>query len=246
MRTSNYVLNAVAAAAADMTLAGSLLTIKADDANTQRVFDYQLIKKGSVVKEIAVAEVLQVSTVTFTYAANTVFSFSLQQYVAGKLLSNVITIDTTNANISSAARMAELILKKVTALGYQITPSGAGSPVTLTAITRYPKFTVTNVSNTTIATTTTAVYSKHIYQDLVDQGITGGIAGNVYTRYRFIAGKQVGEMFGVQSELHNEEVCWFLNEGDGDTAALITRLDRWLSGLDNAGTGVNQEAFSQT
>jgi len=78
---NHYVLNAVAGAAADISLNGGRLTIKANDAALSRTFDFALIKRGSWAKETTLAEVLQVSTVAYTYAVNKVFSFSFRQRI---------------------------------------------------------------------------------------------------------------------------------------------------------------------
>lgn len=250
MRTSNYVLNTCAASAGDISLAGSILGIKLNSTVT-RNFNYQLIRKGSLQKITAVSEVLQVSTVTVTHAANKVFAFTLQQRVGDRLLTNTISVDTTNPNYATAADIYTAMNAAIVLLGYKITPSGT-SPLTLTALTRYPQFTIVNISNCTIATGTAGVFSVNKGQDLLDQGFTDSVTANLpvsanaYTRYRFVAQKEAGDRFGSEAQIETEEINWYINDGDGNAAALITRFDRWLSGLDNAGTSYQPEAYSQT
>lgn len=243
---SQYVYNAPAASAADITLAGSLLSMTLNDAGLKRVFDYGLIKRGSFTKTVAVAEVLQVSTVTYTYAANTVFSFQVSQLINGSTKSAVISVDTTSPGIRTDALVATYIKSQVTALGFKITPSGSASPVTLTAQAGFAKFEIKAISNVTIATTTAGVNPVGTYAALLLEGVPGITVGASYTCYEFIVASSDGQMYGKESSLGEEKIKWYLNEAGTNTAALITRFDRWIAGTDNAGTAVNQEGFSIT
>lgn len=247
MAKKSYVLNNVAASAADISLSGGILTIVLDDNGTKLVTDYQLIKRPANTKKVSVAETLQVSTVTYTYAANTVYAFTVSQDIDGKTLSRTISIDTSNPGLGTDALVAAAIVKKFNLLGFKITASGAASPVTLTAITGYAKFTIVGLSNVTVATGTAGVYAVNTYADLVARGITGGVAGNVYTSYEFECGAYSGNGFGgTEKHLDYNTVEWLINEGDSDAATLITRVDRTINGMDSAGTGINADIASLT
>lgn len=242
----NYVLNSVAASGADATIAGSILTMKVNDAGLIRNFDLTVLKRGSLVKTTTVAEVLQVSTVTYTFALNSAFSFTVSQEIDGVKKTAVITVNTTAPGITTDALVASYIAKLVNAQGFKITVSGSASPVTLTAQAGYPKFDIKAVANTAIATTTAGVNAVNTYASMTAQGITGQTSGSTYTSYKFINGNRKPGLFGREAIIEEEEVNIYLNGGDGDTAGLVTQLDNWFGGLNTAGSAANQEAYSIT
>jgi hypothetical protein len=243
MEQKAYVLNTVAASAADITLAGSILTFTANDAGLKIAIDYLNLKKPVVARVAPVAETLQVDTFSYTYAANKVFAFSLVQRVGDDNLQAVVSVDSTNPGLSTDALVYAAFIKKVTALGFKITPTGGAGVVTLTAQAGYPKFKMVAVSNGVAATTTAGVNAIGDYADVVAQGGTPTV-GNTYSKYEFVSRVVSGEKFGRETSSDVKKDIWFINNGDGDAAALYTRVNNYLAGLDNAGTAVNNEGFS--
>jgi hypothetical protein len=243
MEQKTYVLNSVAASAADITLAGGILTFTGNDAGLKVAIDYLALDRPVIARVAPVAETLQISTFTYTFAVNKVFSFNIMQRVDDENLQATISVDSTNPGLSTDALVQAAFIKKATAFGFKITPTSAAGVITLTAQAGYPKFKIVAISNGVAATSTAGVNAVGDFADVVAQGGTPTV-GNTYSKYEFVTRHLGGEMFGKQASADTRKDIWFINNGDGDAAALYTRVNNYIAGLDNAGAVANPEGFS--
>lgn len=206
------ILNAPTAAAAGITISGRKLSIESTPG-----FTYPLI--SGYTKQAAVTEVLQISTVAFTAANNTTYRFNLQQMVDGFLKSLIVTYISDGSG--TAAEIDAAFTAQITKEGFKITPSGAGTPLTLTAQAGYPLFTIANIENTTVATGTAGVEAKGtvakvtlLIAGLNNTGTDLLVSGNVYTQYQFVYGKPTTPSFNIIDRNTNLEIHdLFVNEG---------------------------------
>lgn len=147
------VLNTIAASSADITLVARKLNVAITSITGSGQFptlDYPNIISATVSPSIT--ETLHVTRVGFTFANNTVYSFTINQVVDGQVISKFVTYTSdataTNTEISTAlaASFANTALK-VTVTG------GAVAYVTVTALAGYPTFQVVLGSTGTMTDT---------------------------------------------------------------------------------------------
>lgn len=153
--TQNYVLDSVAASGADISLTGGIITIKADATNYIYLPNQYIKHLGQTVYPVSnyLLEQAQISTVTYTPAANTTYSFYLRQPTYNEYGYKEATISvTTDATLYTDASIASRLTASINAVfGTAITVSGSASPLTLTGGTGYPVYTISAVSNVVIA-----------------------------------------------------------------------------------------------
>lgn len=197
----------------------------------------EFLKISGYTATAAVAETLQVSTVAFTAANSTSYRFFLSQTVANGIVKALI-VNYISDSTATAAEINAAFTAQINAMGFQITPSGAGTPLTLTAKTGYPIFTISQIENTTVATGTAGVAAKgtavaaaalvagdfNTYTDLF-------VSGNTYTQYQFTFGRIDIPSFDIIGRnsvgyIHN----LFVYDGDAQYAAFNTALTNLMSG----------------
>ena len=116
-----------------------------------------------------IAETLGVVSCAFTAAANTEYSFSIVQIIRGVQVTQPITV-TTGTVAPSAGDLYTLLATQVnnytTAGIINVTATGSGTPMTLTAGTGAPYFQVLNAVNVTPTVSTTGVYPTGVGAEL--------------------------------------------------------------------------------
>lgn len=152
--TNNAVLNTVAATAGDITLAARKLNVAITTSTGSGAFptmDYRFIE--SIRIQPSLVETLKVSTITFTAASNTDYSFSVTQAQTATGSPVTVMARYTSDSSGTAAEIAAGLNANINAnsgaLG--VTISGASTTLTLTAVAGTPLYTVTAIENTTYA-----------------------------------------------------------------------------------------------
>lgn len=235
----NYlVLDTVQAAAADLQLAGGVISFGNP---LQVICDYKNLIPGKCSAVAAVAETAQVSTLTFTAANSTDYGIRIDQFdpVNGRTItkfyyytSDATATATEIATAFAAAINADTTIK-VTAVG--------GATLVLTADAGYALFTVTNITDTTVANvlTTPGVVAKGTQAALALKGIT--VSGASYSTVHMEYGMNMTPVItGQLTEKYVLDI--YLNQADGDTAALVTAFDNLFAGV--AGGVANPEAIA--
>ena len=260
VRNTVSFLEAVAATAADVSLAGHILAIKGCPP-----VDTRLVEK--FVLTSTVAETAQVTTVTPTNAASSNFSLQIQQfvpsigtYVQVAYLSNVTAASGSSATTICDAWRSQLALTnnlRITASGtttliltakaitaptgtngggapiFRVIQVDSGNPANVTPV--YPMGTIG------IVTGTAGVHSVNTTNDLLFLGYSDAVAGETYTSLRMqYRDASVNESAGNVSQGRNVHTL-FINNGDVDAADLVTRLGQIRDGLDSAGTAADAE-----
>lgn len=104
-------------------------------------------------------EIVQIGTITYTPASNTRYAFYIDQVING--VTNTILVDYTSDSTGTDAEIAAAILANVNAAqasgAIQVVATGSATPVTLTAQTGYPLFTVRTVTGVTYASAQTNI-----------------------------------------------------------------------------------------
>lgn len=221
LRTSNSILSTLQASAADISVAGHKLAI-----TSCPIIDYRKLESMGTGLLASVAEVLQVTTVTFTAANNTAFSINITQFVdsIGTYVNEVFTFNTdassqTATDICNGFRAMINVNPKL-----QITASGTTTLI-LTAKSRSPIFRVTGAfpSNTVVSTGTAGVASRGTYADLVELGVTGAEVGATYSQVPFTYVNLSGSLLGNTESDQNLHTL-YVKEGIANFAAFSTRI----------------------
>jgi hypothetical protein len=176
------------------------------------------------------AEVLQTQTVTpAAFAAGNVYQLTIGQMINGVV--NTVNVEYTavasDLNVTTVCNKLRSIIATLTAVGQiQITGSGT-STLILTAITGYPVFVASMVSNLTINAGTAGAAARGKGADLVAQGFESisevPVAGTNYdlviinytsevNDLNTIARTQVAQLFVYFNEATGTDLGLFLTE----------------------------------
>lgn len=153
MIINNYVLDTVAATGGDISLLGGILSIKADANVTLRLPSRLISQLGSSTYPIQdyLLEQAQITTVAYTAAANTTYSFSITQPTYDKYSPNYGVVQlTTTSTTGSDAQIATALTAIMAKMFPHITVSGAASPLTLTGATGYPIYQIGAITGVTV------------------------------------------------------------------------------------------------
>lgn len=141
MITTYNVLNTIAAAGADASLAAQALSITGAP----------VIRYGTVAATSGLVRSLAATrnrySVAFTAANNTDYSFRIIQTVNGVQKSSLIFY--TSDSTGTAAEIIAAISAQLTALNFDVTVSGSSSPIIIKSTSTNPLFTIVGVSNIT-------------------------------------------------------------------------------------------------
>lgn len=200
----------------------------------QVITKYNAITKASITA--AVAETLQVTTLTPVAANNSVYQFIIQQYnfSTGKTYTGTYTY-TTAASGDTATTIGDAFRSQINNdQNIKIAATGTTTLV-LTAEAGFPVFTVTILQvggGLTQATGTPGVVAKGTTAALALQGITVP-AGNTYTtihiEYSPVTGMNIKDGVSVASVLD-----LYLEDGEADYAAVLAAITADLDGTDAA------------
>lgn len=202
--------------------------------DAQVVTKYNAITKASITP--AVAETLQVTTLTPVAANNSVYQFIIQQYnfSTGKTYTGTYTY-TTAASGDTATTIGDAFRSQINNdQNIKVAATGTTTLV-LTAEAGFPVFTVTILQvggGLTQATGTPGVVAVGTSAALALQGITVG-AANTYTtvhiEYSPVTGQNIKDGVSVASVLD-----LYLEEGEADYAAVLADITADLDGTDAA------------
>lgn len=216
----------VQASAADAPVAGHILSIT----NAPQI-DTRTIEKFSITA--AVAEVLQVTTVTPTAANSSDFSLVITQMVNG-VMQSVTLVANTPASGGTATTICNDWRSQLSANGSRIKITGSGTATfILTAQAGSPIFKVTVISTSSASGTisqstgTAGVAAVGTYTVLTNQGITtipALVSGQSYTQV-VIQFRQpsINDPAGNVSSSRDTHTV-LINEAATNFAALNTRL----------------------
>jgi hypothetical protein len=236
----NYnIIESVAASAGDIVLSGDGQLAITGAPVTQ----LKISKLGTRIS--ATAGVLQVSTVTIATspAANTTYSFVVTQNINGNILTRNISV-TTPAVAPTASNVSNQFKTQLENLGLQVTVSVGGSSDSVTTITAkagYNKFTIVNLSSTTVATTTPGVYAVGLGSDLLASGLTGFTPTNYYDAYPIKQGSKLIVDGGFTEQVALSDYTVYVNVGtDPSSVSANSALVR--IGYTNVARGFNVNA----
>jgi len=236
----NYnIIESVAASAGDIVLGGDGQLAIAGAPVTQ----LKISKLGTRIS--ATAGVLQISTVTIatTPAANTTYSFAITQEINGNTVARKVSV-TTPAVAPTASVVSNQFKTQLENLGLQVTVSVGGSSDSVTTITAkagYNKFTIVNLSSTTVATGTAGVYAVGLGSDLLAAGLTGFTPTNYYDAYPITQGSEMILNAGFVEQLSQSAYTVYVNIGtDPSSVSATAALVR--IGYANVARGFNVNA----
>lgn len=243
---SNCVLNNPTGAADISLLDRKLsLTSSAVLVGTFPALDYRYIDGADIIT--GVAETSQVTTVAFTAANNTTYRFAINQIVNGNPVTYIVRYvsDSTATAAEIASAFVAQINAQTGATSIQVTASGAGTPITLTADSGYPTFTVQAIENIgTITNTVAGVIAAGQGATLAAKGVAGATSGTTYTEYRFnyyVSAAPQMDTFTLQG---NNTLHLYVNQGDAQFAAFNTRMTEALQAYVPTTTDADPEAVA--
>jgi hypothetical protein len=208
----NYnIIESVAASAGDIVLSGDGQLAITGAPVTQ----LKISKMGTIIP--ATAGVLQVSTVTIatTLAANTTYSFAITQEINGNTVARKVSV-TTPAVAPTASNVSNQFKTQLDNLGLQVTSAvggGSSEVTTITAKAGYNKFTIVNLSSTTVATGTAGVYAVGLGSNLLASGLTGFTPANYYDAYPITQGSEMILNAGFVEQLSQSTYTVYVNIG---------------------------------
>jgi hypothetical protein len=236
----NYnIIESVAASAGDIVLSGDGQLAITGAPVTQ----LKISKMGTRIS--ATAGVLQVSTVTIatTPAANTTYSFAITQVIGANTVARKVSV-TTPAVAPTASVVSNQFKTQLENLGLQVTVSVGGSSDSVTTITAkagYNKFTIVNLSSTTVATGTAGVYALGLGSDLLASGLTGFTSTNYYDAYPITQGSEMILNAGFVEQLSQSTYTVYVNIGTNPSSP-STNAGLVRVGYSNVARGFNVNA----
>jgi hypothetical protein len=229
----NVVLNNPTGAS-DISLANRKLSL-ASSAVTTGTFptlDYRFIDSATIIT--GVAETAGVWTVAFSAANDTTYKFAINQVVNGNPVTYIVSY--TSDSSATAAEIAAAFVNQINAqtglTSIQVTASGSGTPITLTADTGYPIFSVSAIQNMgTITNTVTGVAATGQGATLAAAGVSGATAGTTYTEYRISYYQEAAPQMDTRVLQGKNTLHFYVNQGDAQFAAFNTEMQDTLNAL---------------
>lgn len=222
MENTNALINTVAASAGDIGFTNNILTIAVDNGTFPSMFVPNI---KNFTKTTGVAETLQTSTVTFTYAASTTYELVITQSVgaANGAPATFVASYTSPASGGTEQTVVDafiaLINSQTGAGEIHVTATdGGASTITLTAQAGYTLFRATAVQNMTVAAGVTGVIPHGIGATLAAEGVSGAAAGTTYTTYVFDYWNQAPDQMNSQLNNGINTLTLYVNQGDTDFA----------------------------
>ena len=236
----NIILNTMLAAAADLDVAGGVVTI--DD------YSFPWKKLFSAEKQLAVAETPAAPTITVgTPVPGTEYSFFVSQWIGGTLEQHRISVTAATATPDDLATLIDSAVDVIAAAGggsrLKATSAAATNVVTITSIAGYANLTVSNASSSVLTLGGVAgISAKNSGADLLAAGVADSfdsdlpISGDTYTSYELTLMLPKGSGgFNEQTSDQEHTLNLYLNDGGGaNYTALVADVDLLLAGLDAA------------
>jgi hypothetical protein len=181
-----------------------------------------------------VAETLQVTTLTpATVATGNVYQLTIGQMIRGGVV-NTVNVEYTAAagdDATAVCTALKSIVTTLTAAGQiQVTPTGSATLI-LTAVTGYPVFVASTISNLTAVTGTPGVAAVGKGADLVAQGFQSisevPVAGTNYDLVIINYGSEVNDANTI-SRLQVNQLYIYYKENGATAAAFRTALSTAL------------------
>jgi hypothetical protein len=238
------VLDAVQAGGADWVLDNGVFSIGNP---LTALCHYRDIVKSKITAPVA--EQLQVTTLTPTAAANSVYEITIQQYNPNSgtywTQSWSYTTAASGDDATSISTYFRTAVNAATAAGVLKIAATGTSTLILTALTGYAKFTVV-INRTgggfTQSTGTAGIAAVGTVAALALQGIT--VTAGPYTQVA-IEYNPIGGYDNTDPNRLNSNVLILVNGADGDAAALVTKMRYTLDGREISVSGpANPEAIS--
>jgi hypothetical protein len=242
--TTYEILDTVAALSADTDVRNGVFTLGGFSCEYLEIIDADVTA--------SVAEVLQITTLSPTAANNSTYEFTIQQYnpTTGQYMEgnfNYVT-PAAGATATTISDAFKAMIRAQVAIGtLQVTVAADGAAtIVITAVAGYPIFRVylnQLGGGLTQATGTAGVMAVNTTAALANIGIT--VTNAAYTsvtiKYAPTTGYDLKNPVRLYST-HTE----YINEGDGDAAALIDTVTYLLDGREGSATAVaNPEAISK-
>jgi len=236
----NIILNSIAASAADLDVAGGVVTI--DD------YSFPWKKLFSAEKQLAVAETLAAPTITVgTPVPGTEYFFYVSQWIDGALEQHRISVTASTATASDLATLIDSAVDVIAAAGggsrLKATSAAAANVVTITSIAGYANLTVSNASSSVLTLGGVAgISAKNSGADLLAAGVADSfdsdlpISGDTYTSYELTLMLPKGSGgFNEQTSDQEHTLNLYLNDTVGaNYTALVADVDLLLNGEDAA------------
>jgi len=236
----NIILNTMVATAADLDVAGGVVTI--DD------YSFPWKKLFSAEKQLAVAETPAAPTITVgTPVPGTEYFFYVSQWIDGTLEQHRISVTAATATPGDLATLIDSAVDVIAAAGggsrLKATSAAAGNVVTITSIAGYANLTVSNASSSVLVLGGVAgISAKNSGADLLPKGVADSfdsdlpISGDTYTSYELTLMLPKGSGgFNEQTSDQEHTLNLYLNDTVGaNYTALVADVDLLLAGLDAA------------
>lgn len=239
----------VTASAGNVTVSGGVLSITTCP-------DVVFNKMRAINKVVSVAETLQVTTLTPTASSGAVYTFFIRQFDLdnNKWLSLEVSYKATASdNVTTIGDAFRSIIAVAKAAGrIQITGSGTSTTI-LTAVTRYPIFTVTITSTgggLTQSTGTPGVRSIGLAADVQlaysRLGLTApsGLAA-AYTTFTMDFGQNMGNGLGDMLRDQEGVHTMYVSESATNYSALNTRLGELQTAYPSGGTTADPKLIAK-
>ena len=236
----NIILNTMVATAADLDVAGGVVTI--DD------YSFPWKKLFSAEKQLAVTETPAAPTITVgTPVPGTEYFFYVSQWIDGALEQHRISVTAATAAPGDLATLIDSAVDVIAAAGggsrLKATSIAAANEVTITSIAGYANLTVSNASSSVLVLGGVAgISAKNSGADLLAAGVADSfdsdlpISGDTYTSYELTLMLPKGSGgFNEQTSDQEHTLNLYLNDGGGaNYTALVADVDLLLAGLDAA------------
>lgn len=244
----NYIVAADTVVAADIVLDNGILSFGVPLATALRpICDFQDLIPGACDVQIAVTEVLQITTVTFTATANTEYYLRIEQWDPVRQVMMFIPISYTSLPAGdTATTIGDVFRAAITANRHIEIAATGGATLILTAEAGYPTFTVFSISpaDTTQATGTAGVIGVNTTAALELQGIEGVAAASEYTRVHLVFNANGTPMNSLQAN-QPYVLDIFVDEASANYATVLAKWQFTLMGrLTSVGGPANPDALA--
>jgi hypothetical protein len=235
----NIILNTMLPSAADLDVAGGVVTI--DD------YSFPWKKLFSAEKQLAVAETPAAPTITVgTPVPGTEYFFYVSQWIDGTLEQHRISVTAATALPADLATLIDSAVDVIAAAGggsrlKATSAVTASNEVTISSIPGYANLTVSNASSSVLVLGGVAgVSAKNSGADLLAAGVADSfdsdlpISGDTYTSYELTLMLPKGSGgFNEQTSDQEHTLNLYLNDTVGaNYAALVLEVDKLLAGTD--------------
>jgi hypothetical protein len=225
---STSVINSPAATSGDLSVNGGVVNVTTVD-NQFPAVRYSNIRTGGAGAVAFTAEDLQVTTVAFSAANNTTYVLSISQQINGEVRSRRFFY--TSDSSATVGEIATAFVTQINASELNITASGTGSPLTLTANAGFPIFVVTlNTAFTSQTLVNSGKFAAYTGDQLIALGVANALSGTNYHYWNFT---YVRDLVSNNTLAKGEELEHTLFIADGTEGdALIASIQGMLDGSD--------------